>query len=80
MIQITVHYAAVLREAVGCSFEVIETEHSVLAHIFDEIKARHNLGIKANQIVFAINNEFCPPQTNVKPNDEILLMPPASGG
>lgn len=33
-----------------------------------------------NSILFAINQNYCGPQTRLNDGDELILMPPVSGG
>jgi len=80
MVKITVHYCASIKEAIGCSHETIETQQSTVGQLFEEIKSRYNLNFDKTLIKAAINNEFCNPETELSSHDEIIFMPPISGG
>jgi molybdopterin converting factor small subunit len=39
-----------------------------------------SLGLNEINFVFAVNKVICNEDTNVKPSDEIAIIPPISGG
>ena len=81
-IQLRVLLFGAAREAAGCGellFEVSApaTAASVLEELLDARPALRRFG---RSLLVAVNEEYAPPQREVRANDEVAVFPPVSGG
>jgi molybdopterin synthase sulfur carrier subunit len=79
---VLVKFFAAYQEAVGCSEQVMEVETgTTAADICDRLIAAHpSLAQWRSQTRFGINLEFAAAETPLQPHDELVLIPPVSGG
>jgi MoaE-MoaD fusion protein len=80
--RVRVLFFGVLRELAGRSTEEIElgqgaSARDVVAHYAPSIP---QLGMSVSSIALAVNRQYAAPETRLKENDEIALLPPVSGG
>lgn len=77
---VRVLYFAKLREDRGLSEEVYSTWACTVGGLFEELRFRHRLSLRINALRVACNGEFCDWQTRLKPDDEVVFIPPVAGG
>src|SRR2546427_2859998 len=79
---VRVLFFGVLKEIVAKAGESLDLDDGssvadVLAHYESQIPPLKNL---RGSIAIALNQEYARPDSKLKPNDEIALLPPVSGG
>jgi molybdopterin converting factor subunit 1 len=80
---VTVLYFSRLRELAGTAEETYEWEDGgqPLAVLLDQIHARHPaLASWSGTLLLAVNGAYATRHDQVRPGDEIALMPPVQGG
>ena len=77
---IKVRYFAALREQTGKSGEELETSVKTAADLYAELCSRYNITLAAHDVKVAINEEYQPMDSALSPGDEIVFIPPVSGG
>lgn len=77
---ISIRYFAQLREITGLETESIQTYSVTASGLYDELKSRYHFPHKQKHLMLAINGEFSDWATPLKPNDEVVFIPPVAGG
>ena len=78
--KIRVRYFAVLRDRVGCSEELIDTECTTARQLAEDLIIARQLGLPSSLIRLAVNGSFVEGHTPLSEGDELLLLPPVAGG
>jgi molybdopterin converting factor small subunit len=73
-------YFAALREARGESEETVETLARTAAGLYEELRFRHRLPLRADSLRVARNGEFAGWDAPVDSGDEFVFIPPVAGG
>jgi molybdopterin-guanine dinucleotide biosynthesis protein A len=73
-------YFAALREARGESAETVETLARTAAGLYEELRFRHRLPLRAEALRVARNGEFAGWNAPVEAGDEFVFIPPVAGG
>lgn len=73
-------YFASLRDRTGCASESLATEAADPRALYAEIARRHGLGLAMERLRVAVNGEFAQWDTPLQDNDEVVFLPPVSGG
>lgn len=78
----TVHilYFAHLREERGLSQESLQTASRTLGELYNELHACHQFSFSVPELRVAVNNRFCDWNTEIQSHDQIVFIPPVSGG
>lgn len=76
--RITIKYFGLLTEVTSCEEETIDFNGSVVAELLDLLFIKYN-GLKVKDFQVAQNTEFVGIDAKVT-GDEIVLLPPFSGG
>jgi|TARA_B100000959_G_scaffold282350_1_gene348534 molybdopterin converting factor subunit 1 len=83
-VKVKVLYFASVKDRLGKDEEELELEDGVtLQSLLNRLKSENNALAKfleAHSFLFAVNEEIANPDTILKPNDEIAILPPLSGG
>lgn len=79
MANIKIEYFAILREHVGHSSEVVQTEAGTAAELFDELSRRYGFPDIGNMKI-AINDEFGEWNSTLSEGDSVVFIPPVAGG
>ncbi len=77
---IRVLYFAVLREQAGRSAEEVVTQADTPATLYVELAARHRFTLPADRVRAAVNDQYVPATHQLHAGDEVLFVPPVSGG
>jgi len=80
MKSVTVKYFAQLRNTRGRDSETLETEAETAGALYDELSLQHDFGIQRPRLRVALNQEFASWDDALAEGDEIVFMPPVSGG
>lgn len=80
MTEIEIQYFAVLRERAGTSREVVQTEATTTAELYDELAARHDFGLPQAMLRVAVNDEFVEWSRPLVSGDRVVFIPPVAGG
>lgn len=74
-----VYYAA-LREQRGLSEELVDTEATTPAALYEELRERHTLRLQPDQLRAAVNDAFVAWDAKLQEGDTIVFIPPVAGG
>lgn len=78
---ITVKYFASMREKAGLPEEKIEVSaEESLSKIYESLSHRYHFPLRANEIKFAVNNEYVGEDHRLAPGDVLVFIPPVAGG
>lgn len=82
---IVVRYFAAIKEKIGKDQDLFEIESggTTLQKILDRIADRYphvRSVLSSKNFLFAVNQEMSSPETELKDDDEIAILPPLSGG
>jgi len=80
MMQLHLQYFALLREQRGLREETVETTATTPEALYAELRARHAFSLPGDSIRAAVNGNFVPADTGLKPGDTIVFIPPVAGG
>lgn len=78
--EITVHYYASLRECSKMAHEVLKTDAQSVGQLFLELKLRYGFGFQQSDLRFAKNNQLVSAVCELEDKDEVVFIPPVSGG
>ena len=80
--KVSVRFFAAFREIVGRThMEVGVAEGTTAGNLLDLFVGRYpRLGDLVGSSLLAVNREYVPPETTLRENDEIVFVPPVSGG
>ncbi|UXI69631.1 MoaD/ThiS family protein [Tahibacter amnicola] len=73
-------YFASLRDRSGCDAETVESAAADPRALFAEVASRHGWSLPMERLRVAINGAFCGWETALRDGDEIVFIPPVSGG
>ncbi len=78
----TIHlaYYALLREERGIDSETITTNVDTVLELYNDLQVRYNFSLSEESIQVSINDEFLPWKTKLKDEDQVVFLPPVSGG
>jgi len=73
------HFAQ-LRDQVGASETSHTTTCATAAGVYDEMRMIHSLSLQRKHLKVAINGDFADWSTRISDGDELVFIPPVSGG
>jgi molybdopterin converting factor subunit 1 len=73
-------YFASLRDRTGCAGETLASTALDPQALYREVAQRHGLALATERLRVAVNGEFAAWDTPLRDNDEIVFLPPVSGG
>ncbi len=76
----TLRYFAALGDAAGRAEEVVESAASEPRALYAELAARHGFGFSTQKLRVAVNGSFAGWDVALHDGDEIVFLPPVSGG
>jgi molybdopterin converting factor subunit 1 len=82
MMLVTVRYFAGHRDITGCAEERVELAAGATVGALWELLIAHypRLSGYTGRLLFAVNQEFSTPTTELHDGDEVAFIPPVSGG
>ncbi len=79
--KITIKYFASLREQAKVNQEVVDVNETItLLELFSTISQKYKFSYELYDIKFAVNNTYVQNNYVLKPNDELVFIPPVAGG
>ena len=79
-IAVRLRYFASLRDQAGRSDEEWSTASATAAELFDELRSRHQFKLTTDHVRVAVNGCYVPWDTDLRQGDEVVFIPPVSGG
>lgn len=73
-------YFAGLSDHAGCVEEILDTQERTLLEVYSEVRAKHAFSLGAERLRVAVNGAIVGWQHELHENDEIVFLPPVSGG
>ena len=73
-------YFASLADAAGCSEEALDTAAPTPRVLYAELAARHSFRFDASRVRVAVNGTFADWEASLADGDEVVFLPPVSGG
>ncbi|HEX5960354.1 MAG TPA: MoaD/ThiS family protein [Rhodanobacteraceae bacterium] len=73
-------YFAALSDAVGCAGETVASEARDVRALYAELAARHGFTFAPDRLRVAVNGAFTDWNHRLADNDEVVFLPPVSGG
>ena len=80
MKRIHIKYFAAFRDQAGTDEETVETDAGDPAALYRELQVRHGLGLGADRLKVAVNDEFAAWDRSLEDGDKIVFIPPVAGG
>ena len=77
---INIRYFAALREQAGTAGEELETAAATAAELYEILRQKYGFTLTADQIKVAVNEEYRPLDHTLGAGDEVVFIPPVSGG
>ena len=78
--KITIYYYARLSEITNCRKEIINTLFLTPKEIYNDLLHKYIFPFNINEINIAINNKISTWDSILNDGDEIIFIPPVSGG
>ncbi len=77
---VTIHYFAMLRERSGVDSEIVETSAVDARGLWEETNHRRKFGLDRAQFSVAVNDTFVEWNHALVDGDQLVFLPPVSGG
>lgn len=77
---IQLHYFALLQDQRGLAQETVETQAESVADLYAELKDLHGFTLSQSALRVSVNEEFANWDTSLSDGDEVVFIPPVSGG
>jgi molybdopterin synthase sulfur carrier subunit len=73
-------YFASLRDRAGIDVEQVESRAGDARGLYAELRLRHGFSMTEERLRVAINGAFAPWEQRLHDGDEVVFIPPVSGG
>ncbi|HVT31799.1 MAG TPA: MoaD/ThiS family protein [Rhodanobacteraceae bacterium] len=73
-------YFASLRDRAGCADEAIETSAPTTGDLYADVAQRHGFPFAPERLRVAVNGALVPWSHAIADGDEVVFLPPVSGG
>ena len=73
-------YFASLCDAAGCAEEIVASDAADPRALYTELSARHGFTFAQDRLRVAVNGAFTDWNHRLADNDEVVFLPPVSGG
>lgn len=73
-------YFASLRDRTGCDSETFTSNATEPRDLYAQVAQRHGITLSAERVRVAVNGEFVDWNRGLQDGDEIVFLPPVSGG
>ena len=77
---IQLYYFALLQDQRGLAEERLSTEAATLADLYAELKERHGFTLAQGALRVSVNEQFAAWDAALHDGDEVVFIPPVSGG
>ncbi len=75
-----IQYFALLREQAGRNAETVSSRARDARELYEELRARHGLQLRPEQLRVAVNEEFADWSRILAEGDNVVFLPPVAGG
>lgn len=79
-LQVRIRYFAALRDHSGRAEELWQTTETSAASLFEQVKQRYGFALQSEHVRLAVNGQYCVWDTVLAEGDEVVFVPPVSGG
>jgi molybdopterin synthase sulfur carrier subunit len=73
-------YFASLRDCAGIDAEQVESRAGDARGLYTELRARHGFALGEDRLRVAVNGAFASWDQSLRDGDEVVFIPPVSGG
>lgn len=73
-------YFASLADHAGCAGESVQSDAKGLSALYEELRARHGFAMESARLRVAVNGQIVDWNHALADGDEIVFLPPVSGG
>lgn len=73
-------YFASLADRAGCAGESVQSDATGLAALYEELRVRHGFAIEPARLRVAVNGQIVDWSHPLAEDDEVVFLPPVSGG
>jgi molybdopterin converting factor small subunit len=73
-------YFASLADGAGCAEETVESQAPDPASLYEEMRARHAFDLPRERLRVAVNGRIMAWDCRLGEGDEVVFLPPVSGG
>jgi molybdopterin synthase sulfur carrier subunit len=73
-------YFASLADRAGCAYETLDTRADSLPALYEEVSRKHGFQMAAERIRIAVNGSIVDWNHVLRDGDEVVFLPPVSGG
>ncbi|MCZ6673893.1 MAG: molybdopterin converting factor subunit 1 [Verrucomicrobia bacterium] len=77
---IQLYYFALLQDQRGLAEETIELDSQSVADLYANLKSKHGFTLEPQALRVSVNQQFVAWDTELKDGDEVVFIPPVSGG
>tara|TARA_B100001123_G_scaffold450436_1_gene621144 strand:- start:5941 stop:6180 length:240 start_codon:yes stop_codon:yes gene_type:complete len=77
---IQLYYFAILQDQRGLSEEQLELESQTAGDLYDKLKSLHGFTLSQDALRLSVNQQFVGWDTVIHDGDEVVFIPPVSGG
>lgn len=78
--KISIQYFSILKDESGCADECITTLAKTPKELYEELCQTYSFSLSSDSLRVAINNSFEPWDYPLKSLDQVVFIPPVSGG
>jgi sulfur-carrier protein len=78
--KLKLRYFASLRDAAGTDLEEIDSADADAIKIFESVALRHRFLLPRSRLRLAVNGEIVDWSVSLQAGDELVFLPPVSGG
>lgn len=80
MATIRIQYFAALREKAGQSSEDLDTGAATAGELYAALREQYGFSLGADQVKVAVNEEYSTMDHALRDGDDVVFIPPVSGG
>ena len=77
---IQLYYFAQLQDQRGLAAETLQVEPETVGELYVRLKARHGFTLEPQALRISVNQRFVSWDTRLQDQDEVVFIPPVSGG
>ena len=77
---IKILYFAILQDQRGLSDETLEVETQTVRQLYETLKEKYTFSLDADALRVSVNQSFASWDTELRDGDEVVFIPPVSGG
>jgi sulfur-carrier protein len=74
------YYFALLQDQRGVAEEQLEVEPQSVSQLYETLKEKHGFTLEKQALRVSVNQQFVSWDTQLQSGDEVVFIPPVSGG